>query len=104
MYYVYILECNDGSFYVGVTNHPDRRFAEHCEGINSTCYTFRRRPLVMVYCELFADINQAIEWEKQIKGWTRRKKVALINSRWEDLPGLASCKNLSHFSNKKNEL
>lgn len=100
MFYVYILKCSDNSFYTGVTNHPKRRFSEHCEGLNPKSYTFRRRPLKMVYCEMFADINQAIDWEKQIKGWSRKKKIALINDKWEELPAFSICQNSSHSKNK----
>lgn len=84
-YYVYILKCSDGSFYTGVTNDADKRLAEHNEGIDPKCYTFNRRPLVLVYCEHTTDINAAISREKQIKGWSRRKKIALIEQNFEQL-------------------
>ena len=73
-YYVYILSCRDGAYYVGVTNDLDRRLAEHDEGTNSKAFTFSRRPVRLVYFEQFQDINFAIEREKQLKGWTVRKK------------------------------
>lgn len=88
-YHVYILHCNDGSYYTGVTNNIDRRFAEHQEGLNKTCYTYKRRPLKLVFCEMFTDINQAIAFEKQVKGWRREKKEAIINNNWHLLPELA---------------
>ncbi|MEO6252561.1 MAG: GIY-YIG nuclease family protein [Ferruginibacter sp.] len=84
-YYVYILKCSDGSYYTGVTNNIDKRMAEHNGDYAITAYTFKRRPVELVYCQEFNDINQAIEFEKQIKGWTRRKKEALINEDWEKL-------------------
>src|SRR5690606_40472044 len=80
-YYVYILQCKDGSYYTGVTNDIDRRLWEHQEGINNECYTYRRRPVKLVYVENFNDVNQAIAFEKQIKGWSRKKKEALIQDR-----------------------
>jgi len=88
-YSTYILQCSDGSYYVGVTNDIDRRLYEHQEGHNTKAYTFRRRPVKLVFCEHFHDINQAIDFEKQIKGWRRAKKEALINGQWDKLPELS---------------
>jgi putative endonuclease len=83
--YVYILECSDGSYYTGVTNNPERRLIEHEEGINSDSYTHSRRPLKLVYSEYFSDPIQAIEWEKKIKKWSRKKKEALIKDDWKSI-------------------
>lgn len=88
-YFVYILLCSDQSYYTGVTNNVDKRFAEHEAGIDPTCYTFKRRPLNLMCVERFLDVNQAIAREKQIKGWRRAKKEALINGDYESLPRLA---------------
>ena len=66
-YYVYILKCNDESYYTGVTNNIERRFAEHQNGEDSKAYTYKRRPLTLVFCEEFSDINQAITFEKTSK-------------------------------------
>jgi putative endonuclease len=88
-YYVYILLCSDKSYYTGVTNDLDRRVIEHETGESTTSYTFKRRPLKLVFCELFSDVNQAIAFEKQVKGWRRAKKEALINGDWDSLPELA---------------
>lgn len=77
-YYVYILRCCDGSYYTGVTNDVDRRVAEHKEGVSSTCYTYKRRPLTLVYHAEFRNVDDAIAWEKHIKRWSRNKKEALI--------------------------
>ena len=77
-YLVYILKCNDGSYYTGVTNNVERRFFEHQNGLIGGCYTHKKRPLQLVFVEEFGEINDAISREKQIKGWSRRKKVALI--------------------------
>jgi putative endonuclease len=84
-YYVYILKCNDGSYYTGVTNNIEKRLGEHNSNCSVTAYTFKRRPVELVYSQQFNDIKQAIELEKQIKGWTRRKKEALINEDWGKL-------------------
>jgi len=69
--------------------------------LNRDCYTYHKRPVVLVFSELFIDYNFCIEWEKRIKKWTRRKKEALISGRYDDLKVLAECKNETHFSNKK---
>ncbi|HRN94311.1 MAG TPA: GIY-YIG nuclease family protein [Chitinophagales bacterium] len=99
-YYVYILKCADSSYYTGVTNNIDRRLAEHHNGINPECYTFKRRPLKLVFNYGFNDVNQAISFEKQLKGWSRKKKEAIINDHWEALKKLAECKNESHYKNQ----
>ena len=88
-YYVYILECSDKSYYTGVTNNIERRLWEHETGFNSGCYTFKRRPVVLKYCIHLTDIKQAIAWEKQLKGWSRKKKEALINEDFELLKELS---------------
>src|SRR5690606_27738723 len=88
-YYVYILKCCDDSYYTGITNNIERRFAEHQEGINKTSYTFRRRPIELVFSMMFKDVRQAIAFEKQVKGWSRKKKEAIINNQWELLPELS---------------
>ena len=94
-YYVYILECSDKSYYTGVTNNIDRRLGEHNAGEDESSYTFKRRPVVLKYCEQFNDIKQAIELEKQIKGWSRKKKEALMQEKWEELIKLS--KNYTQF-------
>jgi putative endonuclease len=88
-YFVYILLCSDNSYYTGVTNDIERRFYEHENGLNPDSYTHKRRPVKLVSCERFTEIEQAIAFEKQIKGWNRKKKEALINGEWELLPGLS---------------
>jgi putative endonuclease len=88
-YHVYILRCNDGSFYTGITNDVERRLIEHQSGENKNCYTFKRRPVTLVFNEVFNDVNQAIAFEKQVKGWRRAKKEAIINRDWDLLPELA---------------
>ena len=93
-YYVYILKCADNSYYTGVTNNLEKRIEIHQQGINKTCYTFTRRPVVLAFYQLFSNINQAIAFEKQVKGWSRKKKEAIINDRWEDLPALSKSKTI----------
>jgi putative endonuclease len=88
-YFVYILLCRDGSYYTGVTNNIERRLYEHDSGHDPKAYTFSRRPLKLVFCESFNDVNQAIAFEKQVKGWNRKKKEAIINGKWDLLPELS---------------
>ncbi len=84
-YYVYILKCNDSSFYTGVTNNLERRIQEHRQGTSKCSYTADKLPVVLVWSETFNDINNAITIEKQIKGWSRRKKQALIDQAYDKL-------------------
>lgn len=100
--YVYILKCSDGTFYTGLTDDPPRRLEEHQQGIRKDAYTYRRRPVEMVYCMFFPDgtHDQARAWEKKLKGWSTPKKLAVIEGRWTDLPKLSECKNDTHFKNK----
>ena len=90
--YVYILKCADTSYYVGVTNDPEKRLLQHNSGISKNTYTYSRRPCEIVFCELFTDYNLAIEWETKIKKWSRAKKEALINGNFHLLPSLAKKK------------
>jgi putative endonuclease len=88
-YFVYIVECIDKSYYTGVTNNLERRIWEHNNAENSLAYTFKRRPVILRYFQRFQDITQAIVWEKQIKGWSRKKKEALFVEDWEEIKRLA---------------
>lgn len=90
--FVYILLCFDNSYYTGVTNDIFKRFEEHQKGYDSKSYTFNRRPIQLVFYTSFNSIEIAIEKEKQIKKWSKAKKVALINGNFEDLPNLSKKK------------
>lgn len=96
IYYVYIIECNDGSFYTGLTNDQMRRFSEHCEGVYINCYTFKRRPLTLKYYEIIPFSKEAEQREKQLKEWSRAKKIALMEGNMHKLTLLAQCQNLAH--------
>ena len=88
MPYMYILECSDGSFYVGSTRDLERRLTEHSEGTGAA-YTRRRRPVRLVHVEEYSRITDAFAREKQIQGWGRPKRIALIEGRLGDLPSLS---------------
>jgi len=91
-YFVYVLECSDGSYYVGVTNDFEIRLEQHNNGTNRTAYTYSRRPVVLKYYQRFDFIEHAIEFEKQLKGWSRKKKEALFEENWEEIKRLSNLK------------
>ncbi len=78
-YYVYILRCKDKAFYTGLTDNVERRFQEHLTG-EDTFYTKYNQPIKIVYKEEFSNLLDAQKREGQIKGWTHKKKEALINN------------------------
>lgn len=88
MPWLYILKCADNSYYTGTTAHPEKRLEEHNQGIIES-YTYKRRPVELVFIEEFSSWPEAIEREIQIKRWSRRKKEALIEKDWEKLKRLA---------------
>ena len=92
-YIVYIVACKDWSYYIGITNDLEKRLWEHNTGQDENSYTYSRRPVELKYFETFADVNQAIAREKQLKGWSRKKKQALIAENFNRLKELAKSKN-----------
>jgi putative endonuclease len=88
MAFVYILECSDHSYYVGSTRDLEKRFAEHSSGLGAA-YTRRRLPVKLVFAEEYERIDDAYFREKQIQGWSRAKREALIRHSFDDLPGLS---------------
>lgn len=71
------------------------RIHQHNNSTDESSYIFSRRPIELVFYKLFQDINQAINFEKKIKGWTRKKKEAIIQNNWDKLKELSICKNNS---------
>ncbi len=98
--WVYILKCSDSTYYTGITNNLDRRFTEHQEGFNTDAYTFKRRPVELQYAEEFTDYKLGYAWEKKLKGWSAKKKKALIEEDWDELRKFATCQNETHGKNK----
>jgi putative endonuclease len=90
--YVYILKCNDGTYYTGVSSNLTQRISDHQNGKHCNSYTYSRRPVLLVFSAEFTDINLAIDSEKQIKKWSKAKKEALIKGDFELLPSLAKKK------------
>ena len=87
--YIYILKCADGSYYTGITRRElEERVGEHNSGLIKG-YTSSRLPVELVFAQEFSRGDHAIGRERQIKGWSRAKKEALIAGDFEALPGLA---------------
>jgi len=88
MSWMYILECSDGSYYVGSTRDLALRLWQHNQGLGAR-YTARRQPVKLVYSAEFASVEEAYRWEKQGQNWSRAKREALIRGDDETLPELA---------------
>jgi putative endonuclease len=99
-YYVYIVRCKDNSLYTGITNDIDRRITEHNTGKLKSAYTYKRRPVILVFSQEFLEPRQAIDFEKKLKTWSKQKKEALINGDFEMLQIFAECRNATHFKYK----
>lgn len=84
-FYVYILECSDLSYYTGFTYDINERLLKHEVGFYPDCYTFKKRPVKLVFTYSFFDAVQAKAFERKVKGWTRKKKKALIESDWDKI-------------------
>jgi predicted GIY-YIG superfamily endonuclease len=87
-FWVYVLRCVDDSFYAGHTDDLERRIAQHQTG-EIAGYTHTRRPLTLVWQQDFATREEALRAERQIKGWSRAKKEALIRGDWKAIQRLA---------------
>jgi putative endonuclease len=88
MPHVYILRCGDGSYYVGCTRNLDTRLEQHASGAGGD-YTRKRQPVELVFAEEYDRIDEAWEREKQIQGWSRNKREALIAGEFGRLPRLS---------------
>ncbi len=89
---MYILRCSDGSYYTGSTRDLESRLYEHQNGLGAV-FTKKRLPIKLVYCEEFERIDDAFYREKQVQGWSRAKKEALIQGQYDLLPKLAKTRN-----------
>ena len=94
--YVYILECSDGTFYTGSTIDLDMRVEQHQNGRGAN-HTKKRLPVKLIYFEEFTRIGGAFEREKQIQGWSRAKKIALVEKNYKDLSKLSECMNETNY-------
>jgi putative endonuclease len=97
MPYMYILKCADESYYTGSTKDLERRLCEHQNGLGAH-HTAKRLPVRLVYCEEYDRIDDAFYREKQVQGWSRKKKEALMVSDYNQIHLLAECRNETHFA------
>jgi predicted GIY-YIG superfamily endonuclease len=95
-FYLYILKCSDGAYYIGHTDNIEQRLSQHHLGAINNCYTKSRRPLDLVFLQDFPTRDAAFHAERQIKGWSRKKKEALMKEDWEKIREL----NLLHKKRK----
>ncbi len=95
--YMCILMCSDDSYYTGSTKNLEVRMQEHQTG-NGAKYTKSRLPVKLVYHEFYSLVEHAFYREKQVQGWSRRKKMALIDGRIDDLKHSSNCQNSTHFT------
>lgn len=98
MPYLYILECADGSYYTGSTWDLEKRLWEHQNGLGAN-HTAKHLPVKLVYCEECERVEDAYTREKQIQGWSRKKKQALMDGDMNKLHLMAECQNESHHRN-----
>jgi predicted GIY-YIG superfamily endonuclease len=87
-FWVYLLRCSDGSYYAGHSDNLESRLSQHQQGTGYD-WTSRRRPVELVWCDVVPTREEAIAFERRIKGWTRAKKEALIAGDWNRIGWLA---------------
>ncbi len=91
MFWVYILRCADGSYYTGHTDNLEARIGQHhsgeCDG-----YTATRLPVELAWSQECSTREEALEAEMQIKGWSRKKKEAMMRGDWAEVSRLAQSK------------
>lgn len=100
--FMYILRCSDDSYYTGSTIDLGKRLVEHQNGKGAN-HTKKRLPVELVYFEQYNRIDFAFYREKQVQGWSRKKKEALIDGFHGKLHEYSVCQNESHFENYKKE-
>jgi len=79
-FYVYILRCSNGTYYTGTTSNLTLRISQHMAGSNPKAYTYNLRPVELVWSLTCSCRVDALDIEKQIKGWSHAKKKALIEN------------------------
>ena len=90
-FWVYILRCVDNSYYTGHTDNLDKRIAEHEKG-EIEGYTSTRLPVTLVFTDEFPTREEALAAERRIKGWSRKKKEAMMRDDWAEVSRLACTK------------
>jgi putative endonuclease len=100
---MYILRCNDGTFYVGSTWDLSTRVDQHIDGFGCE-YTSKRKPVTLVYSEEFERRDEAWAREKQIQGWSHAKRLALVEGRLDDLRALSKSRASERARSKRSTL
>lgn len=101
-YVVYILECSDGSYYTGSTDDIQKHLWQHEQGAESSSYTYSRRPVRLVWIsEETQHYYDALRWERQIKGWSRAKKQALIRGEFDAIHEIVKAERKKKEQTKK---
>jgi predicted GIY-YIG superfamily endonuclease len=101
-YLVYILECSDGSYYTGSTDDINKRLWQHEQGVEHFSYTYSRRPVKLVWTsEETKHYYEALRWERQIKGWSRAKKKALIRGDFDAKHEIVKAERKQREQNKR---
>lgn len=100
--YMYILLCSDNSYYTGSTKNLGFRLEQHQTG-NGANYTRKRLPVELVYFEIFSRIGEAYRREKQVQGWSKKKKMLLISGCLDELKKAAKCLNSTSSENMKRD-
>ncbi|WAK04007.1 GIY-YIG nuclease family protein [Methylobacter sp. YRD-M1] len=93
MFWVYILRCADGSYYTGHTDNLEMRIGQHQAG-EYAGYTATSRPLELIWSQECHTREEALLAERQIKGWSRKKKEAMMRGDWEEVSRLAQSKSV----------
>lgn len=88
-FYVYMLLCGDGTYYVGQTDNIEKRMNEHISKTSPTSYTSKRMPIKLVFVQTCVSRDEAFTLEQKIKRWSHKKKQALIVSDWNTISQLA---------------
>jgi predicted GIY-YIG superfamily endonuclease len=96
MHFVYMLRCRDGSYYVGSTQDVETRLRVHQSG-KGPAFTAKRLPVELVYQEPFATLEEVVQREQQLKGWTRAKKEALVAGDKQKLQDLPTSRQTKHI-------
>lgn len=94
-FWVYILRCADSSYYTGHTDHLEKRIGEHQNGLCGG-YTANRLPVELVFSQECASRIEALAAEQQVKGWSRKKKEAMMRGDWAEVSRLAKNKNRAY--------
>ena len=87
-FWVYLLKCSDGSYYTGHTENLEKRIGEHQSGAYGG-YTSTRLPVILAFAQDFPSREEALTSERQIKGWSRKKKEAMMRGDWDEVSRLA---------------